>query len=240
MNVKSMLVRGALCAGMLAGVAMIVGGCEKVEGLDRLTLTPAARKLGPDEQSLSIGITNGVPEDPLAFPIEWRVSNPHLGTIQHNGGITAIYHRTGGTGVNTITARDQFKNEGFSVIEQMDAVTYFIDQAGSIYVIALTASPESPIIMGTATTLSITMTEGIKPPFNWQLLSGPGAVSAGSGSASAVYSSSSPGVGVIRVTDGNGVQGMISIVVQEPIAADPGTPGTGTPPVGSGPGDPAP
>ncbi len=211
MNVKSMLLRGAVCAGMFAVVALIVGGCEKAEGLKGLTLDPDSATLGPEDQTLLITVTGGVTNQPLALPLTWRVSDPDLGTIEHSGGHVARYRRSGRIGVNTVIARDQYKNEGFCVIQQV----------ADVYALVLTASPASPIQMGGATTISLTLVEGAKPPFTWQKLSGPGSVAAGAGSTSAVYSSSAPGVGVIRVTDGNGVQAVISIVVQEPEAVDP-------------------
>jgi len=227
MSMKQVVWRGAGCGVLVLAVALGTPGCEKAEGMDGLSVNPDAVTMGPGDRSVAITVSGGITNTPLALPLEWHVSNRALGTIEITGPTSATYRRTGQVGINTVTVRDQFKNEGFCVVEQVDAMTHLLDQEGSVYVLALTASPESPISMGSATTISITATEGMTPPYSWRKVSGPGSLSAGSGSTSAVYSSSTPGVGVIRVTDGNGVQGVLSIVVEDPGAADPDDPDDG-------------
>ncbi len=219
MSVKQVLWRGAGC-GMLAlalAITLLAVGCEKAEGLLGLVLEPGAATLGEEDQTLLITVTGGVTNESLALPLEWRVSNPALGSIEITGRASAIYRRTGRHGMNTVTARDQYKNEGFCVIEQVAGLRPDdSDDPPAVYEIALNASPASPISEGGATTISINMVTGVKPPYTWELVSGPGTLSAGTGSSSAVYSSTTVGIGVIRVSDGNGVQGLISIVVEDP------------------------
>lgn len=59
------------------------------------------------------------PDDkPLALPIEWRVTNPELGSINSGSANSAVYVSSGQAGANTIIARDQYGSEGFATVTQ--------------------------------------------------------------------------------------------------------------------------
>ena len=200
----SFLVCSVTCVA-LACVVIGLTGCEEAKGLSGLTLDPSSATLTPDSLTLTITVTSSsATNNDLALPIAWSVADASLGSVTHNGGVTAVYRSSGAIGVNVVIARDQYDNEGFTTIRQ----------SASTYSIVLTASPGTTIEVGTAATISIDGTDATGP-FTWRLLTGPGAVTGGTGSRSAVYSSSVTGTGVIQVTDGNGVQGTVAIVVQD-------------------------
>jgi len=54
----------------------------------------------------------------LSLPLEWEVSNQALGQIISVGGSNAVYVRTPASGVNVVTARDQYDSEGFATVIQ--------------------------------------------------------------------------------------------------------------------------
>ena len=100
------------------GVALWIGaGCETSEGTNGVEITPSTVTLGGSNASSTVELTAHVSSS-LALPLEWRVSNPALGTIVGQSGSNAIYSANTRTGNNVVTVRDQFKNEGSAVITQ--------------------------------------------------------------------------------------------------------------------------
>ena len=190
--------------GFVIVFSMLQSGCESAEGIDGLTLDPANVTLSTNGQTVVFNVTGGITNEDMALPLEWRVSDPNVGRIVGSSGYSAIYQRTGGAGsVNTITAIDQYKNEGYATVRH-EVVSYAI---------TLTADQTS-IEVGQAATITIT-SDGSLAPYSWSKTSGPGSLSASSGSKSAVYSSDVAGTAVIQVTDANGASGTIGITVQK-------------------------
>jgi hypothetical protein len=192
--------------GALAGIlvfSMLQTGCEEAKGLDGLTIDPSSATLSTNGQMVVFTVTGGITNEALAVPLTWTVSNGALGSILFSSGLSATYQRTSVNGVNTITARDQYDNEGYATV----------NNTAASYSLELSATATT-IEVGQATTITIT-TAGSTAPYNWTLRSGPGSVTGDSGSKSAAYTSTVAGTGVIQVTDANGASGVIGIVVQD-------------------------
>lgn len=190
-------------AGFVVVFSMLQSGCESAEGVDGLKIEPSNVSLSTNGQTVVLSVTGGITNEDMALPLEWRVSDSRVGRIIGSSGYSAIYQRTGGAGaVNTITAIDQYKNEGYATVRH---------EAAS-YGITLVAD-KSTISVGEAATITIDST-GSLAPYSWRKTSGPGSLSASSGSKSAVYSSDVAGTAVIQVTDANGASGTIGITVQ--------------------------
>lgn len=104
-----------LCIGVVVG--LMVSGCEETTGR-ALTISPAnpPTLVGTSNSVVFTVQTNSL--DSLSLPIQWRVSNPGLGSINAVGGLSAIYYRTGGGGDNIIIARDQYGAEGIATVHQ--------------------------------------------------------------------------------------------------------------------------
>ena len=101
-------------------VALFAAGCER-------TTTSAVIDVSPEAAALDIRgavtFTASVPESEretrqLYYPLEWRVSNASLGTLQHSAGDTAVYVAGDVAGVNTVSVRDQAGAEGVAAITQ--------------------------------------------------------------------------------------------------------------------------
>ncbi len=198
--VCSMVVMGVF----LVGVAGLQTGCEEAKGLTGLQVDPSSVMLSTNGASVVLSVVGGITNNTLALPLTWRVTDANLGQVTFSSGTTAVYRRSAANGVNTVIVEDQFENEGFATIRQ---------QAAS-YSLALEADATT-LALNEGTTIRIT-TEQAVAPFNWQLASGPGTVTGGSGSRSAVYAAGSQeGVAVISVSDANGASGSISITVRE-------------------------
>jgi hypothetical protein len=192
------------CLGALSViivVPMLQVGCEEAPGLDGLTVSPSSVTLSTNSQVQTFAVVGGITNQALALPLTWSVSAANLGTITSSSGLNAIYRRTTVNGVNTITVRDQYDNEGYATVTQTAAA----------YSLTLTASPTS-ISVNEASTITITST-GSQAPYVWSLSSGPGSVT-GSGQ-SAVYTSTTAGSAVITVTDANGASGTVGITIQD-------------------------
>jgi hypothetical protein len=104
----------------MAGALLWVGtGCEEASGLDGLSVTPESTTLGGASNLTSVVFTAAVSNNPLALPLEWRVSNSALGNIVSHSGDKAVYvANSGKKGNNVITVRDQYDNEGSAVVTQ--------------------------------------------------------------------------------------------------------------------------
>jgi len=197
--------------GALAGIlvfSMLQAGCEEASGLSGLTIDPSSATLSTNGQMVVFTVTGGITNQALAVPLIWTVSNGALGQILFSSGMSATYQRTAVDGVNTITARDQYDNEGYATV----------NQTAASYSLELSATATT-IEIGQATTITIT-TVGSTAPYNWTLRSGPGTVTGDSGSKSAAYTSTVAGTGVIQVTDANGASGVIGIVVTDATTGD--------------------
>ena len=186
----------------IASFSFLQSGCEDATGLDGLTIDPANVTLSTNGQTVVFTVTGGITNRDLALPLEWRVSDGNLGRILSSSGYSATYQRLSGNGASvTVTAIDQYDNEGYATVRH---------EAAS-YGITLKATPES-IMVDEASTITIT-SDGSLAPYSWVKRSGPGTVTANSGSKSAVFTSSVEGSAVIEVTDANGASGVIGITV---------------------------
>jgi len=188
---------------LIVSFSMLQAGCEDAKGLDGLTIDPSTITLSTNGQSVILTVTGGITNRDLALPLVWSVSDGNLGRIVSSSGFTATYRRlAGGGAVNTVTAIDQYDNEGYATIRHESAS----------YSLTLTASPAT-IKIGEASTISITTADSLAP-YSWRKRSGPGSLVGASGSKSAVYTSSVAGAAVIEVTDSNGASGVIGVVVE--------------------------
>jgi len=109
---------------------LILCGCESGEGTAALTITPSAVYLSGTTNNVTLYVggtssgTNGAAVTTsgglrsLSEPLEWRVTNPALGTILESSGNMAVYARYPANGVNTVIVKDQYDAEGFATIHQ--------------------------------------------------------------------------------------------------------------------------
>ncbi len=212
-----------VCAATLAlvlSLAAALTGCEEAKGLDGLTVSYSADSVSQPGDTVVLQVVgeevqNTTDEETeenttiyeykeLALPFEWSVEDGSLGGILVAGQGIAVYTATSVRGPNVVTVKDQYDNVGRVVIRV----------AAPDYAISLTALPSTTIDVGEAATISFTSTDAVAP-FIWRLTSGPGSLTGGTGSRSAVYTSNVAGTGVIQVTDARGVQGTIAIVVED-------------------------
>lgn len=198
-------------AVVIVFVGLLQNGCEEAKGLQGLRVDPSSATLSTNNQTVALTVTGGITNETLALPLTWSVQDEGLGRIINSSGFMAIYQRTDRNGVNTVTVRDQYDNEGFATVEQTE----------ENYSLVLGAS-DTTISINEAVTITVTTTSA-EAPFSWRLVSGPGSVS-GAG-ASAGYSSSTPGVAVIQATDANGASGVIAITVSDTAGDDGGSSG---------------
>lgn len=105
---------------VLAIVSFLPCGCETDGDTVALVVTPSYVDLttsGTNQtQTQTFTVTDGLRE--LSLPLEWRVSNPALGSIAEAGGTTASYITTGLPGDNSIIVEDQYGAEGVATIRQ--------------------------------------------------------------------------------------------------------------------------
>ncbi len=195
----------------IVSLSMLQVGCEDAKGLEGLTIDPASATISTNGMSVVLTVTGGITNRDLALPLTWSVSDGNIGQITSSSGLTATYRRNSGAGAqNTVTAIDQYDNEGYATIRH-EAVGY-----------SLTLSADSTTITeGGAATITITSDSSLAP-YSWRKRSGPGSLVGASGSKSAVYTSSETGSAVIEVTDANGASGVIGIVVEDENAGDDG------------------
>jgi hypothetical protein len=194
---------GVFAVFLVVAVSMLQSGCEDAEGLDGLTIDPSNITLSTNGQTVVLTVVGGITNRDLALPLTWSVSDGNMGRILSSSGYSATYQRTSGGGVNTITAKDQYENEGYATVRH-EAASYALELSAS----------QSSITVGQATTITITTANSLAP-YAWRKRSGPGALTGASGSKSAVYTSTVAGTAVIEVTDANGASGVIGITVEE-------------------------
>jgi len=190
-------------AGAIVLAALLQSGCEEAKGLQGLQVDPPSAMLTTNGQTTVFTVTGGITNETLALPLAWSVQDEALGRIIRSSGFTAIYQRSDRNGVNTVIVRDQYDNEGYATVQQSAAA----------YSLELSATATS-ISIGESATITIS-TASAQAPFAWRKRSGPGTVTGDSGSRSAAYSSTTPGVAVIEVKDANGASGVIAITVDD-------------------------
>ena len=104
-------------------------GCETGDGTAALTVAPSQVSLSglTNTVTFSVGGTTGASNTTvttsgglrdLSLPLEWRVTNPALGTILESSGRIAVYARYAENGINTVIVKDQYDAEGFATIHQ--------------------------------------------------------------------------------------------------------------------------
>lgn len=107
-----------LVMGMIWVALWLGAGCETSEGTNGLDISPSTVMLGGSNAIRTVEFT-AVISSSLALPLEWRVSNPAMGSIVGQSGSNAIYAANdGAVGRNVVTVKDQFKNEGSAVVTQ--------------------------------------------------------------------------------------------------------------------------
>ena len=188
---------------VIASLSILQMGCEDAKGLDGLTIEPGNITISTNGMTVVLEVTGGITNRSLALPLAWSVSDGNIGQIVSSSGLTATYRRnSGGGSVNTVTAIDQYSNEGYATIRH-DAASYSL---------TLAADPAT-IKEGGASTITIS-SEGSLAPYSWRKRSGPGSLVGAAGSKSAVFTSDTEGAAVIEVTDANGASGVIGVVVE--------------------------
>lgn len=112
MKTRNMMGLVAVLAGLTVPLWMGTG-CEEADGVAGLTVTADPPTVDATNSASVLTVQISGASNSLALPLEWRVTNPAMGSIQGNSGYTAIYLAyPGAKGVNVVTARDQYDNEG--------------------------------------------------------------------------------------------------------------------------------
>ncbi len=204
------MMRSVICSLAFSVSIVLTGfvlvGCDDTDGTDGLTITPSSATMTSEDTTKSFEVTGGITNTDLALPLTWTTSNDGLGSITHSDGLSAVYTRGSANGNNTITARDQYGNEGYASIKQTAAT----------YSLTLTASPSAEIPFGSDTvTITATGTDA-QSPFTWTVESGNGSFIGGQGTATVVYKTTDLAVSVVKCTDANGASGTISITHASP------------------------
>lgn len=111
----------AVAACFIAGV---FSGCETGGDTTGLTVTPSAYNTTNKSEAVTFTVgtdTNTTTESglrDLSLPLEWRVSNPALGTITAQSGYSCTYVRNRANGIQTIMVEDQYGAEGHATVDQ--------------------------------------------------------------------------------------------------------------------------
>jgi len=109
----------AAVAGIV-GSAMILAGCEEAKGTRALTVSPSFVDLAgagsTNAATQTFTVADGLRD--LSLPLTWSVSDPSLGYIGRQGGISASYVKTKAHGDNSIIVRDQYDAEGVATVRQ--------------------------------------------------------------------------------------------------------------------------
>ncbi len=128
---------------LVLSVGLFLCGCEESKGNEGLIISPSSRNMSDagtprwfavigkndaadssSDSSTSTGtntestVTSEMALSDLSYPLEWSVSNPALGTITESSGDSALYQKNNASGQQTITARDQYGNEGYAAVYQ--------------------------------------------------------------------------------------------------------------------------
>ena len=205
-NVVSFVCAVAFCF-LIVISGFVLSGCEEAGGQDGLTIDPSSKSLTTEERTAQFTVTGGITNQSLALPLTWSVTDSSLGNITQSSGLSAVYERNDANGNNTIIVKDQYENEGYATV----------NQTAVAYTLALTASPSSEIPFGSDTvTISVNDNENAQAPFTWSVQSGAGSIIGGQGTDTAVFQSTDLNVAVIKCTDANGAEGVISITHASP------------------------
>jgi len=115
---------------LILSAAWLICGCETGDGTAALLVTPGTVYLSGTTNTVTLTVggaatttngatlaTDGGLRD-LSLPLEWRVTNPALGTILESSGRIAVYARYAENGINTVIVKDQYDAEGFATIHQ--------------------------------------------------------------------------------------------------------------------------
>lgn len=200
MKAMASYLMGGIALVAVGGLFLVCSGCEKATGLAGLSIDPSYVTLTPGSNSVILAVT-GVTNN-LALPLEWSVSDPALGTIQNHSGYTAVYKSTDRSGQNTVTVRDQYENEGFATINQVEEQ----------YSLSLAADPSTTIsASNSVVTITVENASEAQPPFDWSVSDSSLGEIEDAGGSSAVYRSRRAGSNVIHVEDANGAAGSIAI-----------------------------
>lgn len=108
---------------LLTAASLIIVGCEEAQEAKTLIISPSEANLSPSNTTTTFTVGGGTNSassglGELSLPLEWLVSKSELGSIEAAAGYSALYIRTEGTGVNIVTARDQYGAEGFATVIQ--------------------------------------------------------------------------------------------------------------------------
>jgi len=110
------------CAIATLGVAVLLSvltGCEDGSGANPLTISPDVVSLQGSNAPNSVVFTvSSNSLRTLSFPLMWSVSRPELGVITSASGASAVYLPRNLAGVNIISVRDQYEEEGFATVYQ--------------------------------------------------------------------------------------------------------------------------
>jgi len=111
---------GGLLLVVAGALLFIASGCERTTEDQALTISPRDTRLTWNQAvTLVVTLPEGAdPERTIQYPLEWRVSNPALGSITRAGGNSAVYVAERGSGANAVFVRDQTGAEGVASIVQ--------------------------------------------------------------------------------------------------------------------------
>lgn len=105
---------------LAAFAAANFAGCEEATGVVGLTLTPSFVKVDPYNSSSNFVdfVVNTSVSNELALPIAWTVSKPEMGYFDQISGYRARYFPRKVYGDTTVTATDQYGNQGYAQVLQ--------------------------------------------------------------------------------------------------------------------------
>ena len=139
-----------LAVGGAVGLTLVVShfcGCETVSGLQGLVVSPDYVQLTATSNTVDFTVEGSVSNE-LALPLAWSVSRPDLGYISQQSGWRALYTRHAPDGDNVVTVKDQYDNEGYARVRQIQgsgAIQLSKSEADSkTWTIAITASSGGP------------------------------------------------------------------------------------------------
>jgi hypothetical protein len=191
---KKLLIGVLALALVVVGAVFLVTSCENVQTAQDsvLNVNPAMLVVtGRVVATFSVSTlnTNGQ----LYLPLEWTVSDPELGTIDHSDGLTAVYMMNDRVGVNTITVRDQAGASGLAVVDQLFALG-----------MGLSPSEADLFVPGTAFSFSVSNAapETLALPLDWSVSDSSRGTIEPSGNLTAIYTSTqNPGNNIVIVRD---------------------------------------
>ncbi len=102
---------------VVAVCILTVVSCETSGGSSGLTVTPKDTTLSAGTNTVTLTVDEADLKE-LSLPLEWSVDDPTKGTILAGGDVTAVYTRSGLSGVNVVNVKDQFGAQGRAFITQ--------------------------------------------------------------------------------------------------------------------------